>query len=55
MKKSIGLFVATLALVSTLSSPSLADGGAPPPTCIPSQCSNGSQQPLWPPPIVIAK
>ena len=55
MKKTVGLVIATLVLVGTLSSPSLADGGAPPPTCIPSQCQESSQLPLWPPPVVISK
>ena len=38
MKKIVGLALATLVLVGTLSTRSLADGGAPLPTCAPWQC-----------------
>jgi len=38
MKKIVGLALATLVLVGTLSTPSRADGGAPFPECLPWQC-----------------
>jgi hypothetical protein len=39
MKKVLGIAIATLLLVSTLSIQSLADGGAPEPQCVPGQCT----------------
>jgi hypothetical protein len=39
MKKVLGIAIATLLLLSTLSIQSLADGGAPEPPCLPGQCS----------------
>jgi len=42
MKKIVGMFIATLLLVGTLSTASLADGGAPEPPCIPWQCAISS-------------
>ena len=38
MKKLVGLTIAALALIATLSTPLSADGGAPLPTCAPWQC-----------------
>jgi len=44
MKKIAGLIITVLVLVGTLSTPSLADGGAPMPMCLPWDC----------PPIVLS-
>jgi hypothetical protein len=44
MKKLLGLAITTLVLVGTLSTPSLADGGAPFPLCAPWQCVADSTQ-----------
>ncbi len=38
MKETVRLIIATLVLVGSLSPALLADGGAPPPMCAPTQC-----------------
>jgi hypothetical protein len=38
MKETVRLIIATLLLVGSLSPELLADGGAPPPMCAPTQC-----------------
>jgi hypothetical protein len=41
MKKIAGLVVVLFVLVGTLSTASMADGGAPPPLCLPWDCPPG--------------